>query len=176
MIHSNKPRDFAPMVFLFLLCILIRIFYLEENNRYDLPLTSQYMRWRLILSVRCILSASKYLTKITMPSAQKKKQEPMGMNLCAFSSAVQEVYIKLENQAKCDSSVFVTNSLKIHFSYTFWLLEVVSIARTNYNCNIGHCAQPVSFQYICETLKMVLKSRVGLENKTNAKGYFFKVG
>ena len=64
------------------------------------------------------------------------------MNLCAFSAA-QEVFNKLENQAKCNSVVFVTNPLKIHFSYTFWLLEVaIIIARTNYNCEIGHRAQP----------------------------------
>ena len=30
------------------------------------------------------------------------------------------------------------NPLKIHFSHTFW---VATIARTNYNCKIGHRAQ-----------------------------------
>ena len=49
-------------------------------------------------------------------------------------SAVQEVCSKLKNQAKCDAVVFVINPLKIHFSRTFWLLEVAIIARTNYNC------------------------------------------
>ena len=34
MIHSNRPLVFAPMVFVVLLCILIRILYSEENNRY----------------------------------------------------------------------------------------------------------------------------------------------
>ena len=71
-IHSNRPLVFAWMVFFFLLCILIRIFYSEENNRYHQPITtSQYMRWSLILSVRCILSAPKYINKIKIPSAQK---------------------------------------------------------------------------------------------------------
>ena len=42
----------------------------------------------------------------------------MRMNVCAFSAA-QVVCSKLENQAKCDSAVFVTNPLKIHFSHTF---------------------------------------------------------
>ena len=32
---------------------------------------------------------------------------------------------------------------KFIFSHTIWLLEVAIIARTNYNCKIGHCAQPV---------------------------------
>ena len=58
-------------------------------------------------------------------------------------SAAQKVCSKLENQAKCDSAVFVTNPLKIHFSHTFWLLEMDIIARTNYDCKIGHRAQPV---------------------------------
>ena len=33
MIHSHRPLVFAPMVFVFLLCILIWILYSEENNR-----------------------------------------------------------------------------------------------------------------------------------------------
>ena len=63
------------------------------------------------------------------------------MNLCAFSAA-QKVCSKLENQAKCDLAVFVTNPPKIHFSLMFWLLEVAIIARRNYNCKISHRAQP----------------------------------
>ena len=71
-IHFNRPLVFAPMICLFLLCILIRIVYSEEHNRYNQPLTtSQYMRRSLILSVRCILSAPNYMTKIKIPSAQK---------------------------------------------------------------------------------------------------------
>ena len=58
-----------------------------------------------------------------------KNQEPVGMNLRSFSAA-QEVCSTLENQAKCDSAVFVTNPLKIHF------FAHVLIARSskNYNC------------------------------------------
>ena len=37
MIHSNRPLVFAPMICLFLLCILIRIVYSEENTRYHQP-------------------------------------------------------------------------------------------------------------------------------------------
>ena len=59
---------------------------------------------------------------------RRKNQEPVGMNIHSVSAA-QEVCSKLENQAKCDSAVFVTNPRKIHFSHMFWLLE----ARTNYN-------------------------------------------
>ena len=136
MIHFNRPLVFAPMVFL--LCILIRILYSEENHRYHLPITtSQYMRRRLILSVRCILSAPKYMTK--KKCRRRKNQESMGMNLCSFSAA-QKVCSKLENQEKCDSAVFVTNPLKIHFSHTFWLPEVPIIDRTNYNCKIARTA------------------------------------
>ena len=69
------------------------------------------------------------------------------MNLCAFSAALK-VCSKLENQAKCNPAVFLTNPLKIHFLYMFPLLEVAFIARTNYNCKIGHCAQP---DYTCVT-------------------------
>ena len=47
------------------------------------------------------------------------------MNVCAFSAA-QVVCSKLENQAKCDSAVFVTNPLKIYFSH-------VLIARSDYH-------------------------------------------
>ena len=36
----------------------------------------------------------------------------------AFSAA-QKACSKLENQAKSDSAVFVTDPLKMHFSYTF---------------------------------------------------------
>ena len=104
------------------------------------------MWWRLILSVRCILSTPKCMTKIKMLSA--KNQEPMGMNICTFSAA-QKVCSKLENQAKCDPAVFLTNSLKIHFLHMFRLLEVSFIARANYNCKIGHCAQP-NYTYVTE--------------------------
>ena len=82
----------------------------------------------------------------------------MGINLCAFSAA-QKVCSKLENQAKCDSAVFVTNSMKIHFLHTFWLLEVAVIARTNYNCKIGHRAQPV---YIILSRKQITKTLIRL--------------
>ena len=64
---------------------------------------------------------------------RRKNQEPVGMSIYSFS-ATQEVCSKLENQTKCDSTVFATNPLKIHFSHTFWLLELAIIARTNYNC------------------------------------------
>ena len=37
MIPFNKPLVFAPMLFLVLPCILIRIFYSEENNK-DRPI------------------------------------------------------------------------------------------------------------------------------------------
>ena len=74
---QQKKRNksfFAPIFFFFffLLCFLIRIFYSEKKyNRYHQSITaSQYMR-RLILSVRCILSAPKYMTKIKILSAQK---------------------------------------------------------------------------------------------------------
>ena len=60
---------------------------------------------------------------------RRKNQEPMGMSICSFS-ATQVVCSKLENQAKCDLAVFVTNPLKIHFSHTFWLLELAIIARS----------------------------------------------
>ena len=41
-IHFNSPLVFVPMVFLFLLCILIWIFYSEENNQNHQPImTSQ---------------------------------------------------------------------------------------------------------------------------------------
>ena len=56
------------------------------------------------------------MAKIKIPWAQN--QEHVGMNLRSFS-AVQEVCSKLENQAKCDSAVFVRNMLKIHFSHMF---------------------------------------------------------
>ena len=44
-IHSNRPLVFAPMVFLFLLCILVQMLYSEENHRYHKPITtSHYLR------------------------------------------------------------------------------------------------------------------------------------
>ena len=41
-VDSNGPLVFAPMIHicLFLLCILVRIVYLEEDNRYRQPLTT----------------------------------------------------------------------------------------------------------------------------------------
>ena len=41
MVLSNRPLVFAPMVFLFLLCILTRIFYLEENNQFHQPINGK---------------------------------------------------------------------------------------------------------------------------------------
>ena len=123
-IHSNKLLVFAPMVFLFLLCILIWIFYSEENNQYHQPIkTSQYMRRRLILSVRCILSAQNS-NKNTIDA---KNQEPVGMNHCSFT-ATQEVCSKVENQAKCNSAVFCNKSAENSFFARFD--EVAIIART----------------------------------------------
>ena len=86
------------------------------------------------------LSVLKYTAKINISSAQN--QGPIGMNHCAFSAA-QDICSKLQNQAKCDSTAFTINLLKFNFSYTFRLLEVTIIARTNYTCYIGHRAQPV---------------------------------
>ena len=57
------------------------------------------------------------MNKIKITSAQEK-QEPVGMSIYSLS-ATKEVCSKLENQAKCDSVVFVTNPLKIHFLHTF---------------------------------------------------------
>ena len=129
MIHSNRPLFFAPMVVLFLLCILIWTFYSEENNWYHQPITtSQYKRWRLILSVRCILSAPKHINKIKISLAQQPGaygNESLRFFCCPRG---------FKYQVKCDSAVCVTNLLKTNFSYTFWLLEVAVIARTNYNC------------------------------------------
>ena len=84
------------------------------------------MWWRLILSVRCISSAhkekkkqkknkqtnkQKQTNKKKYKYRRRKKKEPAGMNLCAFSAA-QDVCSKLENQAKCDSAVFIINRAK----------------------------------------------------------------
>ena len=49
---------------------------------------------------------------------RRKNQEPVEINLCAFSAA-REVCSALETQAKCDSAAFVTNPLKIYLSHTF---------------------------------------------------------
>ena len=113
------------------------------------------MRWRLILSVRCILSAPKYMTKIKIP--WRKNQEPVGMNICSFC-APQEFCSKLENQAKCDSTVFVKNPLKTHFSHKFWLLEVAIIARTNYNCRLA--IMPSLLNSFCAILRAESQSAV----------------
>ena len=100
MIHPNRPLVFVPMVFVFLLCISIRILYSEENNRYhhkkDKPVCAVKTDF-----VRCILSSSKHMNKIKILLAQKPGA--VGMSIYSFS-ATQEVCSKLENQAKCDSA------------------------------------------------------------------------
>ena len=136
-------------------CSLLQIFWAAEKAQWFIPIDPWFLRrWYLYfccvfwygyytqkkiidittnkdkpicaektdLSVRCILSTSKYMNKIKIPSAQKP------------GACGNEVCSKLENQAKCDFAVFVRNPLKIHFSHTFWLLELAIIARTNYNC------------------------------------------
>ena len=71
------------------------------------------------------------MANIKIPSAQKTGA--CGNESSPFSAA-QEVCRNLENQAKCDSAVFVTNPLKIQFSHK---LELAIITRTNNNCGIS---------------------------------------
>ena len=71
-----------------------------------------------------------------------KNQEPVEMNLCAFSAA-QEVCSKLKNQAKCDSAVFKTIQLKSYYFLHFLIAEkTLIIPRTNYKWLIGKGTQP----------------------------------
>ena len=130
-IHSNRPLVFCVDGIKLYFCCVFWYWYFTRKKIVDITTNEDKPVCAVILSVRCVLSASKYMNKIKY--RRRNNQAPVGMNICSFS-ATQEVCNKLENQAKCDSAVFVTNPLKIDFSHTFWLLELAIIARTNYNC------------------------------------------
>ena len=128
--HSHRLLGFS--VFLFCLCILMRIIYNW--------LTKSVFTAHIGLSLFVVISIIFFRVKYPYQNTQQKykfhrrqNQGPIGMNHCAFSAA-QNICSKLQNQAKCDSAAFTTNPLKLKFSYTFWLLQVAIIARTNYNC------------------------------------------
>ena len=131
-IHSHKLLVFASTVFLFWSCNLVRIKY----TRLIKSVFTAYIGLLLVdgdidYFLPSKLSVSKYTAKINI--CRRKSQGPIGMKHCAFSAA-QDICSKLQNQAKCDSAAFTINLLKFNFPYTFWLLEVTIIARTNYNC------------------------------------------
>ena len=117
MMHSNRPLVFAPVVFVFLLCIFLYRYFTRKKiiditiNK-DKPICA--VKTDFVSQV--YISASKYMNKITIPSAQKTGA--CGDEYLLFF-CYPSVCSKLENQAKCDSAVFVTNPLKIHFSPTF---------------------------------------------------------
>ena len=59
---------------------------------------------------------------------RRKKQEPVGMKLCAISSAQ-------ENPPKCDSAVFRTNTLKSYF-FLYFLIALNALARTSHMASV----------------------------------------
>ena len=130
-IHSHRLLVFASTAILFRSCILVRIIYLIDKISlhciYWLIITGLWYWWFLPSKV----SVSKYTEK--WKYYWRKNQGPIGMNHCALSAA-QDICSNLQNQAKCDLAAFTTIPLKFNFSYTFWLLKVAIIARTNYNC------------------------------------------
>ena len=99
------PWVFAPTAFLFLLCSLVRIIYINHHRIYWLVIVDCFLPSQI--------SVSNYTAKINILSVQN--QERMKMNPYTFSAA-QEICSKVQNQAKCDSFAFKTNPLK---SYIF---------------------------------------------------------
>ena len=126
--HSHRLLVFAPTVFLFCSCILMRIIYTW--------LTKSVFTAHIGLSLMVVISIIFFWIKYPYQNTQqkynyhrRKDQGPIGKNHCAFSAA-QNIWSKLQNQATCDSAAFTTNPLKLKFSYTFWLLQVAIIERT----------------------------------------------
>ena len=135
--HSHRLLVFAPTAFLFWSCNLVRIIYTWLTK----SVFTAYIGLSLLVSdinyfLPSKIFVTEYTAKIKIPSAQKpgtywNQSLRFSFFFFFFFFAAQDVCSKLQNQAKCDSAAFTTIPLKFNFSYTFWLLQVDIIARTN---------------------------------------------
>ena len=135
-IHFHRLLDFAPTVFLFCSCILMRIIYTWLTKS---VLACLYWWWYRLFS-------SEWNIRIKIHSKNTNTIGAKTRGLLEWIIALfllpKNICSKLQNQAKCDSAAFTTTPLKLNFSHTFWLLQVAIIARRNCNCYMGHRALP----------------------------------